>query len=209
MKRIFSFLLVLAMLAGIVVLPVAAKSRIEVIEEIKRDPVIFNGLCRLCGAIESAESSGEPGKIFACVLEIYPDWIAAIKKHSEGNSTTGDAAEDPEQSKRYREAVKSLLSNQIFTDDFVKLAEAVEGNDAGKIFSAVLEIFPDFIEGLKKGMNKYDAEHGGLAGSMSEPRGSDLTLLWVLCAGVGGMLIGGAAVYLLMKKKRDSEKQES
>lgn len=46
--------------------------------------------------------------------------------------------------------IKSMLKSQILFDDLAKFNDAVDTNDAAKIFQSVLEIYPDLVALSKK-----------------------------------------------------------
>ena len=81
MKKILKtatlLLLTLCILVPVFAVPAAAeKNESEIVKAVLRSQVLFDDLAKLTGAVKTNDA----GKIFMCVLEIYPDLIAAIKK---------------------------------------------------------------------------------------------------------------------------------
>ena len=68
--------------------PVYAKSNVDVIEGVLKDKVIFDDLAKLTDAVRTQDAA----KIFMCVLEIYPDFVASIKKQLEPEDYNIDSA---------------------------------------------------------------------------------------------------------------------
>lgn len=68
--------------------PVYAKSNVDVIQGILKDQVIFDDLAKLTDAVRTQDAA----KIFMCVLEIYPDFVASIKKQLEPKDYNIDSA---------------------------------------------------------------------------------------------------------------------
>ena len=201
MKRICSMILMLFMLAGLFSFPVSAKEIPEVIRGVTAEQVIFDDMYQLCEAVDGEDVSA----IFQTVLVVYPDLVAMIKKNMED-----DYVPNPSSKKvgdeRYCYAVTMLMENPVFTDDLVKLAEKVSDGDVGKIYECVLEIYPDIIAALKKGLGNYSPnETASLPlGSIIHDDADDHTVLWVICAGIGGIAVGALSVYVIMKKKKEA-----
>ena len=75
-KRTLVLVITLCMLFSVCTAPVSAKDNAEVVKGVLRSQVVFDDLVKLTEAVKT----GDGGKIFMCVLEIYPDFVAQIKK---------------------------------------------------------------------------------------------------------------------------------
>ena len=94
--------------------------------------------------------------------------------------------------------IKAMLRSQILFDDLAKLNDAVDTNDASKIFQAVLEIYPDLVS-----LSKKCAEDDAPVGTMLS-RGDILVLSSAIVI-AGGMV--ATAIIVVNKKKK--EKREA
>ena len=94
-KRTLMLAVVLCMLFSLCTAPVSAKDNAEVVKGVLSSQVVFDDLVKLTEAVKT----GDGGKIFQCVLEIYPDFVAAIKKQLPDGPTPpdgdGDGAPEP------------------------------------------------------------------------------------------------------------------
>ena len=75
-KRTLVLVITLCMLFSVCTAPVSAKDNAEVVKGVLRSQVVFDDLVKLTEAVKT----GDGGKIFMCVLAIYPDFVAQIKK---------------------------------------------------------------------------------------------------------------------------------
>ena len=75
-KRAAVFVIAVCMLFSVYTAPVSAKDNAEVVKGVLRSQVVFDDFAKLTEAVRSGDGS----KIFMCVLEIYPDFVAQIKK---------------------------------------------------------------------------------------------------------------------------------
>lgn len=197
MKRILSIIFVLSMLTGIFTMSASAKTVPAVIEGVKREQVIWDDMYMLCEAVDS----GDAVNIFNTVLAVYPDLVTMIKKNmNDDYSGTNNTAKTGNE--RYIFAVTELMKSQIFFDDLAKLTEEISSGDSGKIFSCILEIYPDFVTGLKKGLSSYL-----YTGTIITEESGEHFAVWIICAGVCGIAVGAVAVYVIMKKKTVSHMQ--
>ena len=89
-KRTLVLVITLCMLFSVCTAPVSAKDNAEVVKGVLRSQVVFDDLVKLTEAVKT----GDGGKIFACVLEIYPDFVAAIKKQLPDGPTPPDGDGD-------------------------------------------------------------------------------------------------------------------
>lgn len=194
MKRIFPVLLIFVLL-GTLTIPVSAKDAAAVVKELQREPQLAEDLYVLCEVVDA----GDGAKIFQVVLERYQNLIAMIKAHQNedvtGNVTVSSAA--GQGNPRYLKAVKALLRSQVFFDDMAKLNEVVATGDGNKIFLAIMEQYPDYVAGLKRGMEEADVSQ--TASILTTGTGAALCLIGAAAVGAA---VGGAAVYAVMKKKK-------
>ena len=89
-KRTLVLVLTLCMLFSVCTAPVSAKDNAEVVKGVLRSQIVFDDLAELTEAVKT----GDGGKIFMCVLEIYPDFVAAIKKQLPDGPTPPDGDGD-------------------------------------------------------------------------------------------------------------------
>ena len=93
--------------------------------------------------------------------------------------------------------IKAMLRSRILFEDLAKFNEAVDTNDGGKIFQAVLEIYPGLVE-----LSKECAEENNPVGTILSS-GNTLVLSSAIVI-AGGMV--AAAIIVVNKKK--NEKRE-
>ena len=85
-KRAAVFVIAVCMLFSVCTAPVSAKDNAEVVKGVLRSQIVFDDFAKLTEAVRT----GDGGKIFMCVLEIYPDFVAAIKKQLPDDPTPPD-----------------------------------------------------------------------------------------------------------------------
>lgn len=85
-KRTLVLVITLCMLFSVCTAPVSAKDDAEVVKGVLRSQIVFDDFAKLTEAVRT----GDGGKIFMCVLEIYPDFVAAIKKQLPDDPTPPD-----------------------------------------------------------------------------------------------------------------------
>ena len=85
-KRTLVLVITLCMLFSVCTAPVSAKDNAEVVKGVLRSQVVFDDFAKLTEAVRSGDGS----KIFMCVLEIYPDFVAAIKKQLPDDTVSTD-----------------------------------------------------------------------------------------------------------------------
>ena len=85
-KRTLVLVITLCMLFSVCTAPVSAKDNAEVVKGILRSQIVFDDFAKLTEAVRT----GDGGKIFMCMLEIYPDFVAAIKKQLPDDPTPPD-----------------------------------------------------------------------------------------------------------------------
>ena len=85
-KRTLVLVIALCMLFSVCTAPVSAKDNAEIVKGVLRSQVVFDDFAKLTEAVRSGDGS----KIFMCVLEIYPDFVAAIKKQLPDDPTPPD-----------------------------------------------------------------------------------------------------------------------
>ena len=145
-KRAVALLLTLLLVAALCVcaygfdVSAAERDINEVVRMALNSNQVQNGIEKL---IDVIRDGGDGGKIFQCVLEIYPDFVAAIKRAEVGLPTPGGGGSG---------VCQAVVRSQVIRDDFVRLTEYIRGGDAGKIFQCVLEIYPDFVTTIKRAM---------------------------------------------------------
>lgn len=202
MKRILSVITVIAVLFGTFMMPAAAKTSEEVVRDLYRSQVFIDDMTKLCKAIDS----GNAGDIFAMVLETYPDIVSQLKKgmNEQGTVTSGNVREDGD---RYERAIAALIKSTVIFDDFTELAEVIRTGDPGEIYATILEIYPDIIVTLEKGLVRDAGAPFGIDISVDPdahenvPEKDNSALPYVF-AGVFGIILGAGTVYFLMKRKK-------
>mgnify|MGYP003337489152 CR=1 FL=1 len=92
-KRTAILAIALCMLFSACTVSASAKDNAEVVKGVLSSQVVFDDLVKLTEAVKT----GDGGKIFMCVLEIYPDFVTAIKKQLPDGPTPpdGDGDGDP------------------------------------------------------------------------------------------------------------------
>ena len=98
------------------------------------------------------------------------------------------------------ERVKFMLRSQVLFDDCAKLIEAVDTNDASKVFMTILEIYPDLVALAKKSGEEDGGgnNNGGLGKSTTISDGNIITLSAAII--ISGAMIA-AAIIVVNKKK--------
>ena len=100
------------------------------------------------------------------------------------------------------ERVKYMLRSQSLFDDLAKLIEAVDTNDASKVFMTILEIYPDLVALAKKSGEEDGGgggnNNGGLGKSTMISDGNIITLSAAIV--ISGAMIA-AAIIIVNKKK--------
>ena len=84
-KGYLAFILALCLILSVFVVPASAKDDAEVIKGFMRERILFEDLAKLLDAIKTNDGV----KIFMCVLETYPDYVAGLKKHMAEDPGTG------------------------------------------------------------------------------------------------------------------------
>lgn len=80
MKKHIAFILLIAMILTLAFSTTAiyAKSDAEVVKDFLKSQIVFDDFVKFKESVDSDDG----GKIFMCVLEIYPDFVAQMKKCS-------------------------------------------------------------------------------------------------------------------------------
>ena len=76
-KGYLAFILALCLILSVFVVPASAKDDAEIIKGFMRERILFEDLAKLLDAVKTNDGV----KIFTCVLETYPDYVAGLKKH--------------------------------------------------------------------------------------------------------------------------------
>ena len=84
-KGYLAFILALCLILSVFVVPASAKDDAEVIKGFMRERILFEDLAKLLDAVKTNDGV----KIFMCVLETYPDYVAGLKKHMAEDPGTG------------------------------------------------------------------------------------------------------------------------
>ena len=80
MKKHIAFILLIAMILTLAFSTTAiyAKSDADVVKDFLKGQIVFDDFVKFKESVDS----GDGGKIFMCVLEIYPDFVTQMKKCS-------------------------------------------------------------------------------------------------------------------------------
>ena len=200
-KRVIPVFLAAVMLVSLFTVPAAATTA-EVVQSVLRSQLFYDDMYRLAEAVDSQDAA----RTFQVILEIYPDMVALIKKCSADGSVplgAGTAEGDP----RCHEAVRSALRNPVVFDALAKLCETVQRGDSGEIFMCILEIYPDFVAALKKGLEPDPTSDGTLntASVLADTNGSgNADPLWQGIAIAEGVVIIALAAGLIVVWKKKS-----
>lgn len=197
MKRVICTVLVVTVLLCSFSTSVFAKTSEEIAKGVIKDQEFFDDMYELYEQIRT----GDQGAIFLKEMDITPNLIDTIKHNAEDDYIVPDSSPrvySRENSvKGYDKYVVAFLRGQIVFDDLVLLTDSVLTGDAGKIYSCVLEIYPDFVEQFKK----VSEEDPTPAGSVMSDSNTVFSPIWFIIGSVGGMTVGACVVFLAMRKK--------
>ena len=208
MKRFFAVALTLALLVGLLTLPVLARDAADVVRDALRNQILFDDMYFLCETVDQ----GAPDDVFSAVLTIYPDVVAVLKHNLDEGSgmlasdDLGLAAAD----EIYRDAVYYLFRSDVFFDGLCRLTEVIQSGDNYALGAAMAEVYPDWIVTLKKGMESQrlgGTSGGGATDDVPADKDDADTDIWMLIVtGVAGAALGAATVWLVMRLLGKSKK---
>lgn len=193
------------------VLPVLADGSPTIpnrIQMIFNSPVFYDDLNELIEAVEANNAAD----IFMTVLKIYPDFVAMAKKSATGNVDSGTSAS----SGYYAKVINYVKKDPVIFDAMARLCETVDGNDAAQIFECIMEIYPDFIGSIKRGLAEHPPKKDSETEASSSPEselltgtvlgskntGTDNRLFFYLLTGIGGFLLGSGVTYGFLRKRK-------
>lgn len=198
MKRLTCVILAIVLLVSTFSITASAKTNAEIVKSVLRSERTLDVFTKIADVVHD----GDAAKIFQTVLVTYPDLIEEIKLASEGGTSDYKSTYVPYNEKTI-DVVQHMLKSKLIFEDLAKLVDAVNTNDAGKIFMCILEIYPDFVSEAKYGWEEAEG-NSGAASLFSKSEGN---VGYIILAGLSGLIIGASVTFAVMKKKKEKAGQ--